>query len=177
MKERVPAGRIAAYGLLLALSLVLSYVEMLIPFTFGIPGAKLGLANLTTMTALYALGGRQALWIGLLRILLWGFTFGSPFTMLYSVCGFGLSLAGMVLLKKTGAFGITGVSAAGGVLHNLGQLICAAVLVKSPYVFTYFPALFVAGTAAGILIGLLGGQLVKRLQRPMQRLMDRSRIS
>ena len=94
--------KVALLGMCSAGAILLGYVESLIPVFFFVPGMKLGLANLTTMTALYALGGRQALWIGLLRILLWGFTFGSPFTMLYSVCGIGLSLAGMALLKKTG---------------------------------------------------------------------------
>ena len=160
---------VAVCGVLTALAMVLSYVESLIPVTIGIPGAKLGLPNIVTMYALYTLGAPAAFGLTLLRILLVGFTFGSPFTILYSLCGSFVSFASMLLLKRTGAFGIIGISAFGGVMHNAGQLLCAAFLVRSPYVFTYFPVLLPVGTGAGLLIGVLGGELTKRLWRYARR--------
>lgn len=158
------AGRIALYGLLTALALVLSYAENLIPFTIGVPGAKLGLPNLVTVFALYTAGARAAFGLTILRIALVGLTFGNPFAMLYSMCGFAVSFLSMLLLKRSGAFGVIGVSAAGGVMHNAGQLLCAVWLVKTPYVLTYFPVLLPAGVAAGLVIGVLGGVLTKRLK-------------
>lgn len=164
-KERVSVRRIAVYGLLLALSLVLSYVEGLIPVNLGAPGAKLGLPNIVTMLALYCAGGVPAFLLGLLRIVLVGLSFGNPFAMFYSFCGFLLSFLGMLFLKRTGSLGIVAVSAAGGVLHNLGQLFCAAWLLKTRYIFTYLILLFPLGVLSGLFIGLLGGMLTKRLRR------------
>lgn len=162
--EKVPARRAAVYGLLLALSLVLSYLERLIPLDLGVPGVKPGLANIVTMLMLYTAGTRAAFSVSVLRIVLAGLSFGNPFAMFYSFCGFLLSFCSMVLLKRTNRFGTIGVSAVGGVMHNVGQLLCAAYLVKTPYVFTYFGVLFPAGVIAGIFIGILGGMLTKRLK-------------
>lgn len=164
-RERNTAKHIAVCGVLTALAMVLSYAESLIPVTIGVPGAKLGLPNVVTMFALYTVGAPSAFGLTLLRILLVGFTFGSPFTIFYSLCGSLVSFASMLLLKRTGAFGIIGVSALGGVMHNAGQLLCAAFLVKTAYVFAYFPVLLPAGIGAGLVIGILGGELTKRLSR------------
>ncbi|MDO4265369.1 MAG: Gx transporter family protein [Eubacteriales bacterium] len=156
--------KIAVYGLMTALAMVLSYVEAMVPVSLGVPGAKLGLPNMVTMVALYTVGARAAFSLSLLRIVLVGLSFGNPFAAFYSFCGFLLSFAVMVLMKRSRAFGILGVSAAGGVMHNVGQLICAAVLVKTGYVFTYLSVLLPAGVIAGVLIGILGGILTKRLK-------------
>lgn len=163
MNSKIPAKSIAAYGLLAALSLVFSYAETLIPVNIGVPGAKLGLANAVTLSVMYAAGLRPAFFIGVLRIVLAGFLFGSPFTILYSVSGFLLSILSAALAKRSGVFGITGISVIGGVMHNVGQLGCAAALLRSPYVFTYFPALLFAGVLAGTAVGILSGLLTKRV--------------
>lgn len=162
MRTREPAKRIAAYGVLTALALVLSYVEAMIPVNIGIPGAKLGLPNLVTMLLLYTAGPKAAIVIAVVRIVVTGFTFGNLFMIFYSASGFVLSILVMLLLKRSQAFSVTGVSLAGGVAHNLGQLCCAAFLT-GPYVFAYFPVLLCAGILAGLGIGLLGGLLVKRV--------------
>lgn len=168
-KRRLPPGagpspaKVAVCGLLLALAMVLSYVETLIPISLGVPGVKLGLANLVTMVGLYTLGISGTIAVNLLRIVLTGFTFGNMFSMLYSLAGAALSLIFMVLVKRTGWFGSVGVSIVGGVGHNIGQLAVAAFAVQTLGVFSYLPVLLAAGTVAGALIGLLGGMIVQRI--------------
>ena len=114
--------RIAWFGVFTALALIFSYVETLIPFQIGIPGVKLGLANLIVVVALYKMGGKDAMLLSVTRIVLSGFIFASLFSILYSLAGGLLSLAVMVILKKRGSFSVFGVSMAGGVFHNVGQL-------------------------------------------------------
>ena len=154
----------AVYGMLTALAFLLSYVETLIPFSFAIPGIKLGLANLVVLTALYCLGSRGAFAVSMVRIVLAGLTFSSLSVMLYSMAGGLLSFLCMVLARRFRFFGITGVSVLGGVAHNLGQLLMAALVVQTGSLLYYFPALLAAGTAAGALIGLLGGWVTERLE-------------
>ena len=155
--------KVAVYGMLVALAFLLSYVETLIPFSFAIPGIKLGLANLVVITALYCLGEKGAFVISIVRIMLTGLTFTSLSVMLYSLGGGLLSFLCMVTAKRLTPLGITGVSGLGGVAHNLGQLLVAALVVRTGSLMYYFPALLAAGTAAGALIGILGGLVTERL--------------
>lgn len=157
--------RVALYGLLLALALVFSYVETLIPIYLGAPGVKLGLANLVTVTGLYTIGVRGTVQVNLARIVLAGWAFGNMFSIIYSLAGAALSLLLMLLCKRMGGFSIIGISVIGGVGHNIGQLLIAAFVVKTFAVFTYLPVLLIAGTIAGALIGLLGGIMVERIRR------------
>ena len=159
------AHRVALYGMMTALAFLLSYVETLIPVNLGVPGVKLGLANLAAIVSLYLLGPRPAAAVTVVRILLVGFTFGNLSMMLYSLAGGILSLILMILLRKLDWFGVTGVSIAGGVGHNIGQLSVAAAVVENIHVFYYLPILLAAGTIAGALIGILGGILIRRLAR------------
>lgn len=160
--------KVAVYGMLTALAFLLSYVETLIPFSFTIPGIKLGLANLVVITALYCLDIKSAFVISMVRILLSGLTFSSLSIMLYSLGGGILSFLCMSLAKHFTSFGITGVSVLGGVTHNLGQLLTAVFVVRTGSLIYYFPALLAAGTAAGALIGLLGGLVTERLRPFLQ---------
>ena len=157
------AGKIALYGMMTALAFLLSYVETLIPINLGVPGVKLGLANLASIVSLYLLGAGAAAAIALVRIVLVGFTFGNLSMMLYSLAGAAVSLL-LVLFRRLDWFGVTGVSILGGAGHNIGQLIVAALVVENASLFYYLPVLLAAGTAAGALIGLLGGILVNRLK-------------
>lgn len=159
-----PGIWIARYGLLLSLAIVFGYVEMLIPIHLGVPGAKLGLANLVTMVGLYTIGISGTIIINLARIFLINAFFGNMFSMVYSMAGAALSLFLMAALKKTGWFTQVGVSIIGGVGHNLGQLIVAAFVVKTMGVFSYLPFLLLAGITAGGIIGLLGGMVVQRIR-------------
>lgn len=159
----------AEYGMLLALALLLSYVETLIPISLGVPGVKLGLANLVSIVALYSIGVKGTIIISLNRILLVGLTFGNLFSTFYGLGGGALSLLFMTAAKKRAWFGPTGVSIIGGVGHNIGQLAVAALVVENAYVFYYLPFLLAAGSVAGAVIGLLGGIIIKRIASIVKR--------
>ncbi len=156
---------VAAYGVLVALAMVLSYIETLIPISLGVPGVKPGLANLVVFIALYRMTPRAAFCISMARILLTGLTFGNLFALLYSFAGGILSFFVMWLCKKKDWLTPVGISVAGGVSHNVGQLIVAAFVLESAAVFTYLPVLLIAGASAGALIGLIGALTIKRLPR------------
>lgn len=157
------ARTVARFALLTALAMVLSWVEFLLPLPTAIPGVKLGLTNLVVLFALYRLGTRSAWCLSLLRVLLVSFTFGNAFSLWYSLAGAVLSLLVMVGLKKTGKFSATGVSVAGAVSHNLGQILVAMAVLRSAAVVYYYPALLLSGTVAGICVGLAGAVLVRRI--------------
>ena len=112
---RKVGNRVAVFGVFTALALIFSYIELLIPVNFGIPGAKLGLANLVTVIVLYKTDWREALLLSVVRVVLAGFLFGNLFGILYSLAGGLLSVTVMAALKKTGTFSVIGVSMAGGV--------------------------------------------------------------
>ena len=163
-EPRKAAQTVALCGMMTALAFLLSYIETLFPVNLGVPGVKLGLANLSAIVALYLLGVRQAAFISLVRVILTGFTFGNLSMMMYSLAGAALSLALMAFLKKKELLGTVGVSVMGGVGHNIGQLAVAAAVVQSGSLFYYLPVLLAAGTVAGALIGIVGGVLVERLE-------------
>lgn len=147
--------RMTLTAMLTVIALMFSYIEAMIPITLGIPGFKLGFANIMIIIALYALDARYAFAVDLTRIILAGLLFGTPFSMMYSLAGGMLSLAVMWCLKKTGMFSVIGVSMAGGVFHNLGQLMVAAVVVSNFRMFIYFPVLVFTGIATGIGTGVI----------------------
>lgn len=146
-----------------ALALIFSYIEVLIPFNPAIPGIKLGIANLVVIIALYYLGLKYAVLINLIRILMSGLLFSGMFGVLYSLAGAILSMIVMVILKKTGVFSMAGVSMAGGVAHNLGQILIAAFLVSNLSIFVYFPILIFSGMISGAIIGIVAHLIVTRL--------------
>ena len=141
----------AYMGLFLAVAMICSYIETLIPFSVGIPGIKLGLANIVVVLMLYAVGTKEALLVSVLRIVLVGILFGNAFSILYSLSGGILSFLVMVLLKKTEKFSCISVSITGGISHNIGQIIVAAWIVNSYNVFFYVPVLLFAGLVTGLL--------------------------
>ena len=154
---------VAYFGVFTALALIFSYVETLIPVNLGIPGVKLGLANLIIVVALYKMRLSEAYLLSVVRVLLAGFIFGNYFSIIYSLAGGLLSLTVMALLKKWGGFSLQGISIAGGVFHNIGQLIVAAVVVETFSVTYYFPVLLVAGLLTGLVIGIVAEMMLKRL--------------
>lgn len=157
--------KVARYALLISLAMVLSWLESLIPIATAIPGMKLGLTNLVVLFALYRMGTADAGMISLIRVLLVSLTFGNAYAFAYSFAGAVLSLLIMLALKKSGKFSTVGVSIAGGVGHNLGQIIVASLVLKTEKIFFYFPVLMVSGIAAGICIGILGGIITERLKK------------
>lgn len=157
--------RVAYCALLTALAMIFGYVEALIPFGFGIPGVKLGLANIVIVLALYILPACQVFAIQLMRIVLVSFLFGNLSMMLYSLAGGMLSLVVMLLLNRRDVFSITGVSIAGGVSHNIGQLIVAALVVQNLKIMFFFPIMIMAGLITGCLIGVLACRIKPVLDR------------
>ena len=153
----------ASMGLFAAVAIILGYIETLLPVFTGIPGVKLGLANLVAVFLLYTFSWKEAAAVSLIRILVIGFLFGNLFSILFSLAGAAVSLASMALLKKVSGISASGVSIAGGVSHNLGQiLVAAAVLENRNLLLYYFPALLIAGLVTGLLIGILSAEVLKR---------------
>lgn len=157
--------RIAVLGLLIALAFVFSYLESLVPVSIGIPGAKLGLANLVILVALYTLGAKDAFILSIIRIVLVGFTFTNVASMLYSLAGGILSFAVMAFGKKIKSLSMAGVSVLGGVAHNIGQILVAMWVVETGSLIYYLPILMITGVIAGVVIGLLGAMVTKRLEK------------
>ena len=153
----------AQVGMLVAAAFVLGYVESLLPISFGIPGIKLGLSNIVVLLCLYEGTAKEAFGIALVRIVLTGLTFGNFSTMAYSLAGGIFSFLVMFLLKKSNVFSVYGVSIAGGVSHNIGQIAVAVLVLQTGLLMYYLPFLLVAGCVAGACIGFVGGILVKRL--------------
>lgn len=145
-----------------ALAIIFGYVEMLLPVFFVVPGMKLGLANLVTVFVLYRYRAKEAAVISLIRIVEIGFLFANLFSILYSLAGAALSLLCMTAARRFSGLSIVGVSILGGVTHNLGQLIVAALVVENGNVFYYFPALLISGLVTGALIGIVTGEILKR---------------
>lgn len=159
------ARKVAVSGVLIALAFIFSYVEVLIPFNFGIPGVKLGVANIVSLVALYLLEEKTAVTITVVRVILTGFTFGNLYSMLYGMAGALLSLVFMIGAKRCNKFTIVGVSALGGVMHNIGQLIMATLVLKTVPFFYYTPVLIVSGVVTGIITGFLGKGIRERIKK------------
>jgi len=157
------AKKIATASLLVALAMICSYIEVLLPLPVPVPGIKLGLANAVILFALYRLNVPYAVAISVLRILLVSLLFGNGFALLYSLSGGACSLLVMVLLRRSDRFSPIGVSIAGGIAHNLGQTATAAVCLGTRAIWSYFPVLLLSGIVTGALIGLLAGLLLRRL--------------
>lgn len=156
--------KVTWYGLLIALAMILSYVEVLVPFHFVVPGVKLGLANLAVFVALYTEGVKGAATISIVRIFLVSFTFGNAYSMLYSLAGGILSLTVMAICKQTKLLSKVGVSILGGVCHNIGQIFVAAYVVRLTQIFYYLPVLLIAGAVTGAVIGILGRQVMHNIK-------------
>lgn len=155
---------VALRGVLLALALALSWLESLLPLSFAVPGIKLGLPNVVAVFALYRLRARDAALLSLLRVLLAALLFGGWAALAYSGAGAVLSLAVMAGLKHTERFGLTAVSVAGAVAHNLGQIAVAMAILETARLAWYLPALLVSGVAAGVGVGLISAVLVGRVR-------------
>lgn len=162
-KKKTPAQKAALYGVLVALAMILSYTEVLIPLPVGIPGVKPGLANLVVFFALYSMSAGEAFLISMVRIILVSITFGNGSAFLYSMAGGILSFLVMWICRKKDVLMPTGVSIAGGIAHNVGQLLMASVILENGAVFTYMPVLLTAGCITGGIIGIIGGQIRSRI--------------
>ena len=156
--------KIAVLALSIALAMILSFVESQIPAFVAIPGVKIGLANIAVVFVLYKLGWKEGVLISLVRVVMVSMLFGTLVSLFYSVAGAVLSLTGMVLLKKTGLFSTVAVSVTGGVLHNVGQILMACLLLETNVIVYYLPFLILSGVIAGVVIGVVAAIMVNRVQ-------------
>ncbi len=156
--------KIAFLGLCTALALILAYVEILIgPLFPSIPGIKMGLPNIVIIFLLYRRGAASAAAVSLLRILLVSMLFGNVVALSYSLAGAALSLLVMIGLRRLNLMSEIGVSVAGGVTHNVGQILMAMLMLETAELGYYLVVLTVTGTVAGILIGLCGSLLIRKI--------------
>lgn len=155
--------RITYTGMFVAIAMVFSYLESMIPVNIAVPGIKLGLANMVTIVVMYRLRISDAWIVSLVRVVLSSLLFGNMTVMVYSMAGAVLSLLVMTLCRKKDLFGLLGTSILGGVSHNAGQIAMAALLMKSGNIMLYMPVLCISGTIAGVCIGLAGAVLVRKL--------------
>lgn len=156
--------KVATLGLTIALAMIMSYIEALVPLSFAVPGIKMGLANIVIIFVLYKIGTKEAILVSLIRVILVSLLFSNAMAMAYSIAGAVLSLSVMWLLKKTDKFSVIGVSVAGGVMHNVGQIIMAVILLGTEQIALYLPVLIITGTATGIVIGIVAGLVINRFK-------------
>ena len=156
--------KVVHMGMLIALAMILSFIESQIPAFIAVPGMKIGLANIAIVFALYTLGFRNALAVSLIRVVLSALLFGSVVSLAYSLAGALLSLAGMALLRKSSLFGVVGVSVCGAVLHNLGQIGIAWLILKTQALVYYLPFLLFCAVAGGVVIGIAAAVVIKRIE-------------
>ena len=154
--------RLVLLAMLTAVAMILSYVESLLP-SVGIPGVKMGLANIAVIFALFRFGWKEAAALSLVRVVLVSLLFGSVGAMLYSLAGAVLSLAVMALLRRIDRFSTVGVSVAGGVAHNAGQILMAMLILQTKQLLGYLPVLAVSGIVGGVLTGLTAALLIRRI--------------
>ena len=160
------AKRIAQVGFFSAAAIILGYIETLLPVFIGIPGVKLGLANLCVLYVMEIGRIPDAVLINLIRIFTIGFMFGSLFSIAYSLAGAGLSMALMFFLIRTKKISVPAVSMAGGIAHNIGQILVAAALTENFRLLYYGPLLVISGIITGFLNGIITAQLLERLPDP-----------
>jgi heptaprenyl diphosphate synthase len=158
------AKRISVIAVFTALALIFSYIEAIIPFNLGVPGVKLGIANIVVVCALYIFGVKEAAGISLIRVFVIGLLFGNAVSLIYSLSGAVLSIAVMIICKRL-KLSVIGVSAMGGIFHNVGQLSAAALILNSSAVMYYYPVLFISGIVTGIIIGIVSLPIIKNSEK------------
>ena len=155
---------VAFIGACTALAMILAYVEVLMPPLFpAVPGIKMGLPNIVIVFLLYRRGPATAAVVSLLRIVLVSLLFSNAMALMYSLAGGALSLLVMIALRRLSVFSTVGVSVAGGVTHNVGQILMAMWLLNTAELGYYLVVLTVTGVIAGILIGLCGSLLIRKI--------------
>lgn len=165
---RPTTKKIAVLGLCTAVALILAYVESMLPPLFhAVPGIKIGLPNIMIVFVLYRFGLKEAATVSLIRMLAVSFMFGNMMALVYSLAGAFLSMFVMVILKKLNFLSVVGVSVAGGVFHNVGQILTAMLLLGTAELGYYLIILTVTGTVSGIFVGLCGAIVEKRIPKKM----------
>ena len=161
---KISTKKLTALALTISFAMILSYIESRIPAFAAVPGIKVGLANIAVIFALYKFGIKEALTVSILRIFLVSMLFGSPISMLYSLAGGVLSLTAMILLKCFTPLREVTISVCGGVLHNIGQIAMASIMLGTNVILYYLPFLLISGIIAGIVVGIASALLIKRIK-------------
>lgn len=156
---------VAFCGVFTALAMIFSYIEAMLPISLGVPGAKPGFANIAILIVLYTVGAKPAFCVDILRIVLTNILFGNMASFIFAMSGGLLSVIVMILLKRINRFSIAGVSVAGGVSHNVGQIIAAAAVTRTPGIAYYLPVLLVTGVITGVINGCVAGIIKKCLRK------------
>ena len=164
-KKGLSTRQMVTLSALIAVAMILSYIESLVPAFVAVPGVKVGLSNIATVFALYALGWPYAICVSLVRVFLSALLFGNAVGLIYSLSGAALALVSMILLKKTDRFSSIGISVVGGVCHNVGQVAAACVVMETAAIAYYIIPLLLSGTIAGVVIGVAAGNLVERIKK------------
>ena len=152
-------------GLMTALAMIFSYIESLVPIPIPVPGVKLGLANMAIMIVMFTIGTREAVCVDIIRVVLTSMLFGNFNSFIFSISGAVLSIVVMAVLKHTGKFSEVGISVTGGVMHNIGQIIAAIIIMDTSAIILYLPVLMISGVVTGIVIGIVASIIVKRVNR------------
>ena len=155
--------RLTFLALTVSFALMLSFIEARIPAFSTIPGVKAGLANIAVIFTLYKFGIKEAISVSIVRVLLVSMLFGSPISMIYSISGAVLSLTVMFILNKLTPLSEVVVSVSGGIMHNVGQIGAASVMLGTNVVTYYLPYLMLSGTIAGIVVGVASALLIKKV--------------
>ena len=166
--QKTGAKKAAVLGLMVALSMLLSYLEAILVLPVAVPGIKVGLSNLLIVILLYLYGPKEAAMVNLVRILLSSLLFGTAAGLIFSLAGGLLSFLVMALFHRLKVFTVTGVSILGGVFHNIGQLLAALVLFSSVTLGYYLPVLLIAGLVTGAVNGALAELFLKRQRELVQ---------
>ena len=164
-KKGLSTRQMVTLSALIAVAMILSYIESLVPAFVAVPGVKVGLSNIATVFALYALGWPYAICVSLVRVFLSALLFGNAVGLIYSLSGAALALVSMILLKKTDRFSSIGISVVGGVCHNVGQVAAACIVMETAAIAYYIIPLLLSGTIAGVVIGVAAGNLVERIKK------------
>ncbi|MBQ8862175.1 MAG: Gx transporter family protein [Clostridia bacterium] len=163
-KRQKKIKKIAFLGLLTAVAMLLSYVEALLPSPVAaVPGIKMGLPNVAIIFVLYRFGSKEAALVSAVRVIMVSLLFGNPMTFIYSIAGAMLSIVVMIVLKKLNFLSTVGVSVAGGVFHNAGQILVAMFLLGTAELAHYMIVLALSGTLSGVFVGICGALMIKKL--------------
>lgn len=157
--------RLSLLSLLMALALVLGWLESLVPLPIPVPGIKLGLSNVVLLFSLYTLRRRDALLLLIAKVTLSCLLFSGFPAFAYATTGGLFSLGGMIVLKGRKGFSVVGVSVVGAVLHNVGQILAAVVLLGTSQLIYLLSVLLVAGVVTGLLTGLAASLILRALER------------
>ena len=156
--------KVAYIGVFVALALIFSYIETLIPFNVGFPGFKFGFANIIILIMLYKYGIKETFLVGCIKSVVSGLLFSNITSVAFGLCGTLCSIIIMYFVKKSGTFNVISNSILGAVMHNVGQLVVAIFVLESFSIIYYLPILLASGFFAGLIVGILGNEMIKRIK-------------